>query len=129
VGRIALGRVGGGPVTVAGLLLLVGGTALASQVQGAGAVLLGAALLGAALAAVQNGLLAWSLCSIRTERGGLGLGLLLGGGGLALGVFNLLLAVRKPAAETSLLAAAGLYALTGALLAVLHRTVRTRPAG
>jgi len=129
VGRIALGRLGGGPVTVTGLLLLVGGSALASQVQGASAVLLVAALLGAALAAVQNGLVAWSLCAIRAERGGLGMGLLLGGGGLALGLFNLLLAVRKPAAETSLLGAAGLYALTGALLAVLHRTVRGRTAG
>jgi len=114
---------------VTGLLLLVGGSALASQVQGASAVLLVAALLGAALAAVQNGLVAWSLCAIRAERGGLGMGLLLGGGGLALGLFNLLLAVRKPAAETSLLGAAGLYALTGALLAVLHRTVRGRTAG
>ena len=129
MGRIALGRVGGGPVTVTGLALLVAGSALASRVEGAGAVLVVAAILGAALAAVQNGLFAWSLCAIRTDRGGLGMGLLLGGGGLALGVFNVLLAVRKPDAGTSLLAAAGLYALTGALLAALHRRTRARPAG
>ena len=129
MGRIALGRVGGGPVTVTGLALLVAGSALASRAESAGAVFLVAAVLGAALAAVQNGLFAWSLCAIRTEHAGLGLGLLVGGGGLALGVFNLLLAVRKPGPETSLLAAAGLYAVTGALLAALHRTVRARPAG
>src|SRR5215468_3657078 len=128
VWRIALGRVGGGPVTVTGLALLVAGSALATRIEGAGAVLLVAAVLGAGLAAVQNGLFAWSLCAIRTEHAGLGLGLLLGGGGLALGVFNLLLAVRKPAPETSLLAAAGLYALTGALLAGLRLSVPARPA-
>lgn len=128
VGRIALGRVGGGPVTLAGLAVLVAGSVLASRVQGASAVLLVAALLGAALAAVQNGLFSWSLCAIRTEHGGLGMGLLLGGGGLALAVFNALLAVRKPAPDTSLLAAAGLYAVTVALLAALRRTVPARPA-
>jgi hypothetical protein len=127
MGRIALGRVGGGPVTVTGLALLVAGSALASRVQGAGPVLLVAAVLGGALAAVQNGLFAWSLCAVRTDRGGLGMGLLLGGGGLALGVFNVLLAVRKPDPGTSLLAAAGLYAITGALLAALRRTAGARP--
>jgi hypothetical protein len=86
-----------------------------------------AAVLGGALAAVQNGLFAWSLCAVRTDRGGLGMGLLLGGGGLALGVFNVLLAVRKPDPGTSLLAAAGLYAITGALLAALRRTAGARP--
>jgi len=129
MGRMALGRVGGGPVTVTALAVLVAGSALASRVEGAGAVLLVAAVLGAALAAVQNGLFAWSLCAIRTEHAGLGVGLLLGGGGLALGAFNLLLAVRKPGPETSLLAAAALYAVTGALLAALRHTVRARPAG
>ena len=82
------------------------------------------ALLGAALAAAQNGLIAWSLCAVRTERSGLGLGLLLGGGGLALGAFNLVLSVRKLAPEVSLLAAAGLYALTLLLLGVLRRTAQ-----
>ena len=127
-GRVALGRMGGGPVTVAGLALLVAGAAAFSRVEGAAPVLLVAALLGAALSAVQNGLFAWSLCAIRTERSGLGMGLLLGGGGLALGVLNLVSAVRKPAPGTSLLAAAGLYALTGVLLAALRRTVRGRGA-
>jgi hypothetical protein len=128
MGRAALGRVGGGPVTVGGLALLVVGSVAVFWVDGAAAVLLVSALLGAALAAVQNGLLAWSLCAVRTERSGLGLGLLLGGGGLALGAFNLLLSVRKPAPGSSLLAAAGLYALTLLLLAALRRTVRTPPA-
>jgi hypothetical protein len=128
MGRAALGRVGGGPVTVGGLALLVVGSVGVFWVDGAAAVLLVSALLGAALAAVQNGLLAWSLCAVRTERSGLGLGLLLGGGGLALGAFNLLLSVRKPAPGSSLLAAAGLYALTLLLLAALRRTVRTPPA-
>ncbi|HZW90222.1 MAG TPA: hypothetical protein VFF12_14165 [Myxococcaceae bacterium] len=128
VGWIALGRLGGGPVTLTGLAVLVAGSLLASRVQGASAVLLVAALLGAALAAVQNGLFCWSLCAIRTEHGGLGMGLLLGGGGLALAVFNLLLAVRKPGPETSLLAAAGLYAVTVGLLAALRRTVPARAA-
>jgi hypothetical protein len=129
MGRIALGRLGGGPVTVTGLALLVAGSALAARAEGATTVLAVAAVLGAALAAVQNGLFAWSLCAIRTDRAGLGLGLLLGGGGLALGVFNLALAVRRPDPGTALLAAAGLYALTGVLLAVLRRTVRGRVAG
>ena len=103
------------------------GSVLVSRVDGATAVLLVSVLLGAALAAVQNGLLAWSLCAVRAERSGLGLGLLLGGGGLALGAFNLLLSVRTPAPGSSLLAAAGLYALTLLLLAALRRTVRTHP--
>ena len=128
VGRIALGHLGGGPVTLTGLALLVAGSVLASRVEGGAAMLLVAALLGAALAAVQNGLFCWSLCAIRTEHGGLGMGLLLGGGGIALGLFNVLLAVRKPAPETSLLAAAGLYAITVGLLAALRRTVPARPA-
>ncbi|HZX41946.1 MAG TPA: hypothetical protein VFE93_08925, partial [Myxococcaceae bacterium] len=81
-----------------------------------------AALLGGAMAALQNGLFAWSLVAVRTERAGLGMGLLLGAGGLALGLFNVLLAVRRPAPGASLLAAAGLYALTLVLLAVLRRT-------
>jgi hypothetical protein len=55
------------------------------------------------------------------------MGLLFGGGGLALGVFNLLLAVRKPASGTSLLAAAGLYAVTLVLLGAFRRTTRGRP--
>jgi len=42
--------------------------------------------------------------------------LLLGGSGLALGLFNVLFAVRKPAAATSLMVAGGLYALTLLLL-------------
>ncbi|HUM13543.1 MAG TPA: MFS transporter [Myxococcaceae bacterium] len=129
VGRLALGRIGGGPVTIAGLCLLVGGAALLPLVQGAAAVLSVAAVLGAGLAAVQNGLFAWSLVAVRTERAGLGMGLLLGAGGLALGLFNLLLAVRRPAPGASLLAAAGLYALTGVLLAGLRRTVRATSAG
>ena len=124
VGRAALGRVGGGPVTLAGLVLLVVGSVLAPRIDGAAPVLLLSALLGAALAAAQNGLIAWSLCAVRTERSGLGLGLLLGGGGLALGAFNLVLSVRKLAPEVSLLAAAGLYALTLLLLGVLRRTAQ-----
>jgi len=71
-----------------------------------------AAVLGAAAAAVQNGLFAKSLTAVRGERPGLGMGLLLGGGGLALSLFNAMLAVRKPAPAASLLAAAVLYALT-----------------
>jgi hypothetical protein len=126
-GRVALGRVGGGPVTVTGLLLLVGGAALVPAAEGATAVLLLAALLGAALAALQNGLLAWSLCAVRTERAGLGLGLLLGGGGFGLALFNVVLSVRKPDPTRALLAAAGLYALTLGLLALLRRTVRAPP--
>jgi hypothetical protein len=35
-------------------------------------------------------------------------------------------AVRKPAPGTSLLAAAGLYVLTGLLLAAIRRTARAR---
>ncbi|HVP60919.1 MAG TPA: hypothetical protein VMT11_10195 [Myxococcaceae bacterium] len=124
VGRLALGRVGGGPVTVGGLVLLVAFTALLPVAGGGVPVLAVAALLGAALAAVQNGLFAWSLVAVRGERAGLGLGLLLGGGGLALGLVNALFAVRRPAPATSLLAAAGLYALTLLLLATLRRTVR-----
>jgi hypothetical protein len=127
VGRAALGRVGGGPVTIAGLALLVFGSALVSRVDGAAAVLVVSALLGAGLAAAQNGLVAWSLCAVRTERSGLGLGLLLGGGGVALGAFNLVLSVRKPAPESSLLAAAALYGLTVLLLATLRRVVRAQP--
>ncbi|HEY1418584.1 MAG TPA: hypothetical protein VGF41_11795, partial [Myxococcaceae bacterium] len=46
-GCIALGRVGGGPVTVTGLLLLVAGAAVVPLAEGATAVLLLAALLGA----------------------------------------------------------------------------------
>ncbi len=128
VGRAALGRVGGGPVTMAGLGLLVVGSVLFPRVDGATPVLLASALLGAGLAAAQNGLIAWSLCAVRTERSGLGLGLLLGGGGVALGAFNLVLSVRKPAPEASLLAAAGLYALTLLLLGVLRRTARAHLA-
>jgi len=128
VGRAALGRVGGGPVTMAGLVLLVVGSVLAPRIDGATLVLVVSALLGAALAAAQNGLIAWSLCAVRTERSGLGLGLLLGGGGVALGAFNLVLSVRKPAPEVSLLAAAGLYALTLLLLGVLRRTAQAHPA-
>jgi hypothetical protein len=128
-GRIALGRTGGGPVTVTGLLLLVAGAVLVPLAGGATAVLLLAALLGAALAALQNGLLAWSLCAVRTERAGLGLGVLLGGGGFGLAAFNLFLSVRKPDPTSALLAAAGLYALTLGLLAVLRHTVRAQPPG
>jgi hypothetical protein len=129
VGRLALGRIGGGPVTVAGLCLLVAGAPLLLVVDGAAAVLLVVAVQGAALAALQNGLFAWSLVAVRAERAGLGMGLLLGAGGLALGLFNFLLAVRKPAPGTSLLAAAGLYALTLVLLAALRRTVRAPSPG
>jgi len=127
LGRIALGRIGGGPVTLTGLAGLMVGAIAFFRLEAAGAVLLAAALLGAALAAVQNGLFAWSLCAVRADRSGLGMGLLFGGGGLALGVFNLLLAVRKPASGTSLLAAAGLYAVTLVLLGALRRTTRGRP--
>jgi len=126
-GRIALGRVGGGPVTVTGLVVLVAGAALVPLADGPTAVLLLSAVLGAALAALQNGLLAWSLCAVRTERAGLGLGLLLGGGGFGLALFNLVLSVRKPDPTRALVAAAGLYALTLGLLAVLRRTVRAQP--
>ena len=129
VGRLALGRVGGGPVTVAGLCLLVAGAALVPLLDGAAAVLLVAAVLGAALAAVQNGLFAWSLVAVQTERAGLGVGLFLGAGGLAVGLFNVLLAVRRPAPGPSLLAAAGFYALTLALLPALPRTVRATSPG
>ena len=124
LGRLALGRVGGGPVTAGGLGVLVLGAAAPLVLAGSVPVLLCAALLGAALAAVQNGLLAYSLSAVRVERAGLGMGLLLGGGGLALGLFNLLLAVRRPAPATSLLAAAGLYALTLVLLRGVRRGVR-----
>lgn len=116
LGRLALGRAGGGAVTAGGLSVLVPGAALALVVDGARSVLTLAGLLGAGLAALQNGLFAWSLSAVRVERAGLGMGLLLGGGGLALGLFNLLLAVRRPAPATSLLAAAALYALTAVLL-------------
>jgi len=125
-GRIALGRLGGGPVTITGLAGLTLGAVAFSHLEQAAAVLATAALLGAALAAVQNGLVAWSLCAVRPQRSGLGMGLLFGGGGLALSVFNLTLAVRKPAPGTSLLAAAGLYALTLVALGGLWRTVRGR---
>ena len=124
LGRIALGRIGGGPVTVAGLGLLVAGAALVPFAGGAVPVLLLAAVLGASLAALQNGLFAWSLSAVRTERAGLGMGVLLGGGGVALGLFNLLLSVRKLDPGASLLASAGLYALTLGLLAALRWTVR-----
>ena len=116
LGRLALGRVGGGPVTALGLAVLVAGVAVAPMLDGAPVVLLAAALLGAALAAVQNGLFAYSLSAVRVGRAGLGMGLLLGGSGLALGLFNVLLAVRRPPATTSLLVAGGLYALTLLLL-------------
>lgn len=116
LGRLALGRVGGGPVTAGGLGVLILGATAPLVLAGPVPVLVCTALLGAALAAVQNGLLACSLSAVRVERAGLGMGLLLGGGGLALGLFNLLLAVRRPAPATSLLAAAGLYALTLGLL-------------
>jgi hypothetical protein len=116
LGRLALGRLGGGPVTAVGLAALIVGVAVTPMLDRAGAVLLCAALLGAALAAVQNGLFAYSLSAVRIGRAGLGMGLLLGGSGLALGLFNLLLAVRRPAPATSLLAAAGFYALTLLLL-------------
>ena len=116
LGRLALGRAGGGVITAGGLSVLVPGAALALVVDGARPILILAGLLGAGLAALQNGLFAWSLSAVRVERAGLGMGLLLGGGGLALGLFNLLLAVRKPAPATSLLAAAALYALTAVLL-------------
>ncbi len=128
-GRLALGRIGGGPVTIAGACLLVAGAPLLLHVEGAAAVLLVAAALGAALAALQNGLFAWCLVAVRAERAGLGMGLLLGAGGLALGLFNVLLAVRRPAPGPSLLAAAGLYALTLVLLAALRRAVRATPGG
>jgi hypothetical protein len=111
LGLLALGRSGGGRVAAAGLGALVLGTSVPLVVTGAAPVLACAALLGAALAAVQNGLFASSLTAVRGERPGLGMGLLLGGGGLALGLFNAVLAVRRPAPATSLLAAAGLYAL------------------
>jgi hypothetical protein len=126
-GRTALGRIGGGPVTLTGLAGLMLGAITFPHLEEAAAVLLTAALMGAALAAVQNGLFAWSLCAVRTERSGLGMGLLFGGGGLALASFNLLVAVRKPAPGTSLLAAAGLYAVTLALLGALRQTTRRRP--
>jgi hypothetical protein len=108
--------VGGGPVTALGLAVLIAGVAVAPMLDGAPVVLLAAALLGAALAAVQNGLFAYSLSAVRVGRAGLGMGLLLGGSGLALGLFNVLLAVRRPPATTSLLVAGGLYALTLLLL-------------
>jgi hypothetical protein len=126
-GRIALGRIGGGPVTLTGLAVLIVGALAFARLEAAGAVLVAAGLLGAALAALQNGLFAWSLCAVSTERSGLGMGLLFGGGGLALGSFNLLVAVRKPAPGTSLLAAAGLYAVTLLLLGALRQTTRRRP--
>jgi hypothetical protein len=116
LGRVALGRVGGGPVTAIGLAVLVAGVAVTPLLEGARPVLLAASLLGAALAAVQNGLFAYSLSAVRIGRAGLGMGLLLGGSGLGLGLFNVLFAVRRPAAATSLLVAAGLYALTLLLL-------------
>lgn len=122
LGRLAMGRTGAGPVTAGGLAVLTLGAAVPLLVERAFPVLACAALLGGALAGVQNGLFAHSLLAVPLERAGLGMGLLLGGGGLALGLFNLLLAVQKPPPSTSLLAAGGLYALTLALL----RGVRSR---
>jgi hypothetical protein len=125
LGRLALGRVGGGPVTALGLAVLIAGVAVTPVLQGAGAVLLAAALLGAALAAIQNGLFAYSLSAVPVGRAGLGMGLLLGGSGLALGLFNVLFAVRRPAAATSLLVAGGLYALTLLLLQGIRAGTRS----
>ena len=125
LGLLAFGRSEGGRVAVGGLGALVLGAGLPLVITGAGAVLACAALLGAALAAVQNGLLASSLTAVRGERPGLGLGLLLGGGGLALGLFNAGLAVRRPAPATSLLTAAGLYAVTLVLFLGLRRARRS----
>ncbi|MGZ3447083.1 MAG: hypothetical protein ACXU88_15460, partial [Myxococcaceae bacterium] len=115
-GILALGRAGGGRVAAGGLAVLVLGAGLPLAIAGAAPVLACAAVLGAGAAAVQNGLFATSLTAVRGERPGLGMGLLLGGGGLALSLFNAMLAVRKPAPATSLLAAAVLYALTLLLL-------------
>jgi hypothetical protein len=129
LGRLALGRIGGGPVTAGGLALLVVGAALAPQLDGAGAVLACAALLGAAVAAAQTGLFATSLSAVPATRAGLGMGLLLGGGGLALSVFNAVLAVRKPAPSSSLLAAAGCYALSLLLLGGIRRELRADVPG
>jgi hypothetical protein len=126
LGRLALGRGRGGRIAAAGLGVLVLGTALPLLFTGATAVLACAVLLGAALAAVQNGLFASSLTAIRGERPGLGMGLLLGGGGLALGLFNAALAVRKPAPATSLMVAAGLYALTLLLFQGLRSAPRSQ---
>ncbi|MGZ3480401.1 MAG: hypothetical protein ACXU81_08630 [Myxococcaceae bacterium] len=116
LGILALGRAGGGRVAAGGLAVLVLGAGLPLAIAGAAPVLACAAVLGAGAAAVQNGLFATSLTAVRGERPGLGMGLLLGGGGLALSLFNAMLAVRKPAPATSLLAAAVLYALTLLLL-------------
>ncbi len=77
---------------------------------------------------MQNGLFATSLTAVQGERPGLGMGLLLGGGGLALSLFNTMLAVRKPAPATSLLAAAVLYALTLLLLRGLRGAGQAVPA-
>ena len=124
LGRLALGRTGGGPVTAGGLVVLIVGTAVAPLLDGPGPVLPCSALLGAAVAAVQSGLFATSLSAVPVDRAGLGMGLLLGGGGLALGLFNLLLAVRKLAPASALLAAAGCYALTLLLLGGIRRDLR-----
>lgn len=112
LGFLALGRTGESRVATAGLVVLALGAALPLALGGAAPMLACAAVLGAAAAAVQNGLFATSLTAVPGERPGLGMGLLLGGGGLALSLFNAMLAVRKPAPATSLLAAAVLYALT-----------------
>lgn len=128
LGALALGRAGGGRVAASGLAVLVLGAALPLALAGAAPVLACAAVLGAAAAAVQNGLFATSLTAVRGERPGLGMGLLLGGGGLALSLFNTVLAVRKPAPATSLLAAAVLYALTLLLLRGLQGSRRAVPA-
>ncbi len=116
LGILALGRAGGARVAAGGLAGLVLGACLPLAIAGAAPVLGCAAVLGAGAAAVQNGLFATSLTAVRGERPGLGMGLLLGGGGLALSLFNAMLAVRKPAPATSLLAAAVLYALSLLLL-------------
>jgi hypothetical protein len=127
LGWLALAR-GERAVTAGGLAVLILGAAAPLFLSGAAPVLLCVALLGAALAAMQNGLFATSLSAVRL-RGGLGMGLLLGGGGLALGLFNLVLAVRRPVPGTALLAAAGLYALTLALLqGVRSGGARVEPA-
>ncbi len=128
LGVLALGRAGGGRVATGGLAVLALGAALPLALGGAAPVLACAAALGAAAAAVQNGLFATSLTAVRGERPGLGMGLLLGGGGLALSLFNAMLAVRKPAPATSLLAAAVLYALTLLLFRGLQGARQAVPA-
>jgi len=124
LGRLALDR-GGRAVTAAGLGTLAVGAAAALLLGGGTPVLIWAAVLGAALAALQNGLFAFSLSAVRL-RSGLGMGLLLGGGGAALGLFNALVAVRRPVPGSSLLAAAALYALT---LVLLLGTRQSGPRG